>query len=186
MEFLIILHLKSLTYCYHSRSLTYVGNVPFNESDIDYSLHHCWLPWQTRTTILVMAQYMWHAHPEANKQDWKPMQHITHIIVYLLVCYIFHTFTTLIFIKHTENEVSIFHKEICSTTVLAPNYCDIYPWDGTLAIYSELNNVELLAYINLAVCVILIHNLKKIHDDLANNPALPLEGLCRLVHLRDS
>jgi len=67
-----------------------------------------------------MAQYMWHAHPEANKQDWKPMQSMTHIIAYLLVCYIFHTFTTLIFTKHIENEVSIFHKEIRSTTVLAP------------------------------------------------------------------
>lgn len=110
MEFLITLLLKSLTHCYHSGTLIYVGNVPFYDSDIDYSLHHCWLPWQTRKTILVMAQYMWHAHSEANKQDWKPMQHMTHTTVCLLVCYIFHTSATLIFTKHTESEVSIFHK----------------------------------------------------------------------------
>lgn len=110
MEFLITLQLKSLTHWYHSGTLTYIGNVPFNDSDIDYSLHHCWLPWQTRKTVLVMAQYMWHAHSEANKQDWKPMQHMIHITVYFLVCYIFNTSATLIFTKHTESEMSIFHK----------------------------------------------------------------------------
>jgi len=110
MEFLITLLLKSLTHCYHSGTLTYVGDVPFCDSDIDYPLHHCWLPWQTRKTILVMAQYMWHAHSDANKQDWKPMQRMTHITVYLLVCYIFYITATLIFTKHTESEVSIFYK----------------------------------------------------------------------------
>jgi len=45
-----------------------------------------------------------------------------------------------------------------------------------------LKNVEQLAYIILAVFIILIHNLKEIHDDLANIPALLLDGLCRLVH----
>jgi hypothetical protein len=55
-----------------------------------------------------------------------------------------------------------------------------------MSIYSESKNVELLAYIILAVCVILIYNFKEIHDDLANNSALLLDGLCKLVHLRDS
>lgn len=110
MEFLITLQLISLTHWYHSGTLTYAGNVPFNDSDIDYSLHHCWLPWQTRKTVLVMAQYMWHAHSEANKQDWKSMRHMTHITVYFLVCYIFNISATLIFTKHTESEVSIFRK----------------------------------------------------------------------------
>lgn len=132
MEFLITLTLKSITNWYHSRALTYVGHVPFNDSDIDYSPHHCWLPWQTRKTILVMAQYMGYEHSEADKQDWKPTQHMTYVKVYLLKCYIFHNSATFIFTKHTESEVSIF----CKINSLHNSSCPQLLWYLTMKWYT--------------------------------------------------
>jgi hypothetical protein len=78
-------------------------------------------------------------------------------------------------------------EQIFSTPILVPQPCHIYPWDGKLLIYSESKNRELFTSIILAVCEILMYNLKEqIHDNYANNSGLLLDGSCKLAHLRDS